>query len=285
MARKPGPPANNGKRRDGTGPRKGQPGARTRFLARNGVPAAQFRLGQMYLVGEDGVQRDAEKAVRWFRAAAKQGLTDAQVMLAECYREGDGVEEDYEEAARWLRAAADAGDTDASFELGMMYADLLVGMDDDPVAERRLADVAAAGYPPAQMLMAAFRGELDGVEDLDIEGFGLEDVDPEVAREFVEDQLKKAWRGDVEAQSLVADAYRMGIGVPEDHAEARRWYRAAAKQGDAGAQNNLAVSYTSSEGGERDLEEGMRWLRLAAEQGVDDARWNLEEIEATLRGP
>ena len=85
-----------------------------------------------------------------------------------------------------------------------MYADLLADMDDDPEAEGRLADAAAAGYPPAQHLMAALRGETDGFDDFDIEGFGIDDLDPEVAREFVEDELKEAWRGDPEAQNNLA---------------------------------------------------------------------------------
>ena len=86
--------------------RRGKPGSRRgpdskiMFLARRGVPDAQFRLGEMYLLGDDGPRQDSSKAVRWFRAAAEQGHTDAQVLLAEMYREGDGVEQDLEEAAQ-----------------------------------------------------------------------------------------------------------------------------------------------------------------------------------------
>ena len=42
--------------------------------------------------------------------------------------------------------------------------------------------------------------------------------------------------------------YDTGEGVPQDDAEAVRWYWLAADQGDAGAQYNLGVSYANGEG-------------------------------------
>ena len=44
---------------------------------------------------------------------------------------------------------------------------------------------------------------------------------------------------DAEAQFLLGVRYRDGTGVPQDDAEAVRWYRLAADQGLAGAQRNL----------------------------------------------
>lgn len=113
------------------------------------------------------------------------------------------------------------------------------------------------------------------LDDLEVEEFGLDDLDPEDARAFVAEELKAAWRGDREAQCLVADAYRTGVGMPQDHAEARRWYRAAGKQGDPDAQNNLGVSYASGQGGRRDEEQALEWFRAAAAQGHAEAMNNL----------
>ena len=42
--------------------------------------------------------------------------------------------------------------------------------------------------------------------------------------------------------------YATGRGVPEDDAEAVRWYRLAADQGDAGAQHNLGLMYATAQG-------------------------------------
>jgi TPR repeat protein len=42
--------------------------------------------------------------------------------------------------------------------------------------------------------------------------------------------------------------YDEGRGVPQDDAEAVRWYRKAAEQGDAEAQGKLGVMYANGRG-------------------------------------
>ena len=63
--------------------------------------------------------------------------------------------------------------------------------------------------------------------------------------------------------------YDNGEGVPEDDAEAVRWYRRAAEQGHALGQYNLGFMYASGEGvPEDDIAEAvMRGTNRAAEQG------------------
>ena len=69
--------------------------------------------------------------------------------------------------------------------------------------------------------------------------------------------------------------YANGEGVPEDDAEAVRWYRLAADQGHAYAQHNLGWMYDNGEGVVEDDAEAVRWYRLAADQGHADAQHNL----------
>lgn len=52
-----------------------------------------------------------------------------------------------------------------------------------------------------------------------------------------------AEQGDAEAQINLGNCYRDGIGVPQDTAEALKWYRAAARQENPEAQYNLGVCY------------------------------------------
>ena len=42
--------------------------------------------------------------------------------------------------------------------------------------------------------------------------------------------------------------YDRGDGVPQDFAEAMKWYRRAADQGYANAQSNLAIMYNNGHG-------------------------------------
>ena len=69
--------------------------------------------------------------------------------------------------------------------------------------------------------------------------------------------------------------YDNGKGVPQDYAEAVKWYRLAADQGKASAQYNLGVMYERGQGVPHDYAEAVKWYRLAAEQGDDDAQSNL----------
>ena len=77
-------------------------------------------LGGIYLSGL-GVTEDHTEAVKWFKLAAIQGDTQAQISLAMMYRVGLGTVQDYTEAVKWYRLAAEQGDATAQFNLGVMY--------------------------------------------------------------------------------------------------------------------------------------------------------------------
>ena len=61
--------------------------------------------------------------------------------------------------------------------------------------------------------------------------------------------------------------YDNGDGVPENDAEAVKWYRKAADQGHASAQYNLGVMYSNGEGVPENDAEAVKWYRKAADQG------------------
>ena len=68
--------------------------------------------------------------------------------------------------------------------------------------------------------------------------------------------------------------YDTGLGVPQDAAEAVRWFRLAAEQGHARAQYSLGVMYGTGEGVPQDNVEAHIWLNLAASRlsGADRER-------------
>ena len=89
----------------------------------------------------------------------------------------------------------------------------------------------------------------------------------------IEDATKAYWRGDYKtayqlikpqaekgdavAQFILGFMYDEGKGVPQDYAEAAKWYRKAAKQGNIAAQYNLSLM--------EDRAEMEKWYRRAAE--------------------
>ena len=62
----------------------------------------------MYRHG-DGVAKDAEEALHWFRLSAEQGLAEARFILGTMYHLGEGVPKDTGKAMRWIRLAAAQG--------------------------------------------------------------------------------------------------------------------------------------------------------------------------------
>jgi TPR repeat protein len=79
--------------------------AETKKRAEAGSAKAQNDLAQIYNFGE-GVPRDDEEAVRWYRKAAEQGYAYAQSNLGHMYKYGMGVPMDAIEAYAWYNLAA-----------------------------------------------------------------------------------------------------------------------------------------------------------------------------------
>ena len=78
---------------------------------------------------------------------------------------------------------------------------------------------------------------------------------------------KKAAAGDANAQTSLGLSYAYGEGVPEDKAEAVKWYRLAAAQGEATAQMSLGNAYEYGEGVPEDYIQAYKWYNLAAASG------------------
>ena len=119
---------------------------------------------------------------------------------------------------------------------------------------------------------------------------------------------RQAEQGDPDAQSILGNMYRLGRGVPQDEAEAVRWYRLAAEQGLAGwqapslrsggtsqsllaakqgyalTQYNLGRMYFLGLGVLKNADEAVRRYRLAAEQGHAKAQGSLGLMFALGQG-
>ncbi len=85
----------------------------------------------------------------------------------------------------------------------------------------------------------------------------------------------RAEQGDAKAQSDLASMYYHGKGVPQDYAEAARWYRRAAEQGNVKAEDGLGYMYSQGQGVPQDYTEAANWYRKAADQGHAKAQYDL----------
>ena len=217
------------------------------------------------------------------RLPAEQGDADAQYNLGYRYVTGIGVPQDRAEAVRWLRLAADQGHTQAEDFLGRM----------PPMGSQRATDNVAetelpATLPPAtgqsqrsgnpfrgpSLRTDAEQGDADAQFNLGVRyaiGQGVPQDDAEAVRWY----RLAAEQGHTTAQFNLGFRYANGLGVPQDEAEAVRWYRLAADQGNASAQYNLGLRYANGEGVLKDDAEAVRWYRLSADQGDASAQYNL----------
>ncbi len=64
--------------------------------------------------------------------------------------------------------------------------------------------------------------------------------------------------------------YHDGNGVPQDYAEAVKWYRLAADQGVADAQTMLGVMYARGQGIPQDYVTAHMWANIAFSTGHED---------------
>ena len=90
-------------------------------------------------------------------------------------------------------------------------------------------------------------------------------------REF----LPLAEQGNALAQNRLGVMYEYLRGVPQNYAEAVKWYRKAAEQGLASAQSNLGTMYRNGQGVPENDAEAIKWYRRAAKQGFAEAQHNL----------
>ena len=74
-------------------------------------------------------------------------------------------------------------------------------------------------------------------------------------------------QGSAQAQYKLGRIYYNGGDVPQNYAEAAKWFRRAADQGNSTAQHFLGMMYEHGEGVPQNYAEAAKWVRKAANQG------------------
>lgn len=88
--------------------------------AKQGHPNAQNNLAQCYLNG-DGVSYNVQEGLKWIREAANNGNKDAQCALGSYYEHGvSGIQKDINQAVFWYKKAAAQGVTYAQIHLAQL---------------------------------------------------------------------------------------------------------------------------------------------------------------------
>ena len=264
-----------------------------------GSARAQEELGYRYMNG-DGVSRNREEAVTWYRKAAEQGLKESMHNLGLCYYNGDGVEKDWSEAAKWFKKAAEKGLKRAQFDYGYclykgngvrankneavkwfqkaaeqgseralsflveLYANGKIDSANQAVTAFWYRKAAEEGNVMAQYQLGKCYAKGDGIA-----------VDKTEAAKWYQ---RAAEQMNANAQYDLGKCYYYGVGVPENKIDAVKWYRKAAGQANMEAQYTLGTCYENGDGVSQDKAEAIRWYQKSAEQGNELAREALRRL-------
>jgi TPR repeat protein len=205
---------------------------RTKELADQGDPRAEFDRGDMYALGDlyamgVGVPQDYAEAVKWYREDAEQGNANAQFNLGFMYSAGQGVPQDYTEAVKWFREAAEQGHAGAQNNLGFMYHAGQGVPQDDAEAVTWYRKAAEQGEAVAQISLGVMYANGRGVRQDHAEAFKW--------------YRKAAEQGHAGAQNNLGFIYADGQGVPQDYVQAHKWLNLSAAQGEAIAAENRDI--------------------------------------------
>ena len=233
-------------------------------LAETGDPAAQSKLGFMYAKGIH-TDKDEQKAIRWFKEAAKNDHLNAQYNLGLMFAKGKGVERNYQEALKWYLLAAGQGDLISQHTLGVMYYRGVGTKKDTKRAFQWFLKAAEQGNAESQYRVAQcyFKGK--GAEN-----------DIKQAFEWF---FEASQNGHALAQMKLAYMYGKGEGVQRNDVEAFHWFRKAAEQGHPKAQYNLGVIYAKGRGITSSSDQAKKWYLKAAAQGDSDAQKALSKLD------
>lgn len=83
----------------------------------------QEYLGDNYMIGRHGFEKNDKKALYWFQKAADRGSSGGQYSVGFCLLEGIGESVDLQAAIHWLQKSAAQGNPNAQHDLGVSYRD------------------------------------------------------------------------------------------------------------------------------------------------------------------
>lgn len=242
---------------------------------------AQFRLGAYYASGKNGLPKNEEEAVRWYRRSAEQGVAEGQFFLGQALFLGKGTDKNEAEALSWCEKAAAQGFAPAQYWVGVALAQGECGLSKDiPKGVGLVRKAALQGHTEAQVVLAKAYLNGSGVAR-----------DP---KEAVVWYRKAAEAGDAKSQLWIGSVYLKGYrdaGVQVDETQGEKWLLEAARQGEATAHETLG-RYLFAKGNhlrplndDGDWSGAFQWWVKAARMGHAEAQfWVSAALEKGKRG-
>lgn len=237
--------------------------------AQNDNSYAQYKLGKMYLKGEN-VKQDAEYGVRWLLKAIKQNNNYAQYLLGKAILKGEylpidnNLPLDIDFAVKLLLKASDQGNEYASYTLGKAFVEGDLLPQDINAGIELLLKASEKNCEPAWCYLGKMFYKGIGV---------IKDIDTAIY--YFEKAVK---------ENNTYAAYSLGkIYSSEDEYidmnKAIYYFRIAANDNNSFAEYQLSKIYLYGNGVEKNYDIAMHYLNLSAEHGNQYAEQFLYSIQ------
>lgn len=239
-----------------------------RPLAEYGAPEAQLRLAQIYREGKAPSKSQSHSPViaHWYRAAAEQGNLDAQFQLGEFLTSHEELANRPDGPLYWYRKAALQGHAQAQFTVGRLLE----------LGRFSSIDLAESAHWYRKAALQGHRDSQASLARMYLAGEGV-DADPEAALRWI---YESGIDLSVESKYRLATLFAEGTGTARNPIRAAKWYGRAATEGHTEAQYQLANLYFAGNGVTQDYLKAHAWANVAAAQGhrrAADLRARIEQ--------
>ncbi|MEK7780452.1 MAG: tetratricopeptide repeat-containing serine protease family protein [Verrucomicrobiota bacterium] len=194
------------------------------------------------------------------KAKAEKGDAKALGQLGDAYLKGKGVKQDLEKAESLFLKVLETNSDEGEWRLSTLAKKY---SDGDGVPKNSVKAIEIykrlyeAGWQYGAAMLAKSYEEAVGIQENLKQAKHWKRIEFKRAKEAAEE-------GHADSQTIIAEYYSIGYGVPEDDHEAVRWLHLAAVQGHPAAYFNLGECYENGKGVPQDFIEAHKYYNLAA---------------------
>ena len=250
--------------------------------ANNGDAEAQNTVAKWYYYGHGSIQKDYDKALRYWALSAKQDNVDAIAGMAMCYQFGHGTKRDSVMAMGLYKAALKKGNKKV-----IAMHEKAVETNGSLFSSQLLKDCYHQGIGVEKnnqkyayyMEKIAAKGDVE--EQYSLALFYLNNQQADKAATWFK---KAAKQGKVGA--IYYDGFLMynGQGVAQDKQKAVKCFEQASEKGFPMADYQLGRIYFTGDGAAQDYAKAAKYLSKAAGHNIPEAQWLLAQCYIDGKG-
>lgn len=239
-------------------------------MAESGDVDACLTLAYVYLFGESGVEKNEEKAFKYYSIAAEKDDVIALNNLGSLYYSGIGTPKNIPEATKLFERATQLGNYESAVNLAFIYLTQNQTLDANQRSTivRLFNQAAGADNITAQYMMGMIYYKGFGIAKNNIKAFNY---------------MQLAARGYDEAQYKLAQMYINAEGTTRNYKKGIENYVKAAKQGNIKAMITLADTLAEGKNYPQNNYEAYIWYNIASVSNPEKAVNKRDETEKKLK--